>query len=48
MPDDNRSNYEFDYKKYEDAVVMPWYRNQDQPQVSHLLNLFFCTQVVNV
>lgn len=26
--------FEFDSEKYRDAVVMPWYRNQDQPQVS--------------
>jgi len=26
----------FDSEKFRDAVVMPWYRNQDQPQVYHL------------
>lgn len=35
----------FDSEKYRDAVVMPWYRNQDQPQVinkNHILkNIYF-------
>ena len=26
--------FEFDAEKYKEAVVTPWYRNQDQPQVS--------------
>lgn len=33
--------FEFDNEKYRDAVVMPWYRNQDQPQVSTTLKLTF-------
>lgn len=37
VPEEDRRNFTFDYSKYQDAVVMPWYRNQDQPQVSLLL-----------
>lgn len=28
-----RQKFNFQHSLYEDAVVMPWYRNQDQPQV---------------
>lgn len=28
-----RQKFQFQHSLYEDAVVMPWYRNQDQPQV---------------
>lgn len=31
--DEERKSFTFDSAKYRDAVVMPWYRNQDQPQV---------------
>jgi len=31
--EDERAKFIFDPSKYQDAVVMPWYRNQDQPQV---------------
>lgn len=33
-PDDSRQKFQFLHSLYEDAVVMPWYRNQDQPQVN--------------
>ena len=33
ISEDDRENFQFDASKYQDAVVMPWYRNQDQPQV---------------
>lgn len=33
MPEENRQNFKFSASKYNDAVIMPWYRNQDQPQV---------------
>lgn len=32
-----RKNFVFDAARYHDAVVMPWYRNQDQPQVDVFL-----------
>lgn len=34
VPETKRQDFAFDPVKYYDAVVMPWYRNQDQPQVS--------------
>lgn len=40
IPDKERECFTFDAVKYHDAVVMPWYRNQDQPQV-HLLFISF-------
>lgn len=33
--DDARKKFQFQHDLYEDAVVMPWYRNQDQPQVCY-------------
>lgn len=33
IPDEDREDFVFEPAKYADAVVMPWYRNQDQPQV---------------
>lgn len=32
VPEEDRKDFQFDSDKYSDAVVMPWYRNQDQPQ----------------
>lgn len=39
IPDENRKNYEFREKDYLDAVVMPWYRNQDQPQYFYVAEI---------
>jgi hypothetical protein len=33
VPEEERVNFTFEAGKYHDAVIMPWYRNQDQPQV---------------
>lgn len=33
MPEEERKDFKFDATKYHDAVIMPWYRNKDQPQV---------------
>lgn len=33
VSEENRKDFMFEAFKYQDAVVMPWYRNQDQPQV---------------
>lgn len=33
VPEEDRTNFEFFASKYHDAVIMPWYRSQDQPQV---------------
>jgi len=33
VPEEDRKNFKFDPSKYYDAVIMPWYRSQDQPQV---------------
>jgi hypothetical protein len=34
VPEEERVGFTFEAAKYHDAVIMPWYRNQDQPQVS--------------
>lgn len=38
--DEARQKFTFQHSLYEDAVVMPWYRNQDQPQVRKVDNGF--------
>ena len=37
VSEEERVGFAFEASKYHDAVIMPWYRNQDQPQVSLLL-----------
>jgi endoribonuclease Dicer len=37
--EEDRSRFVFEPSKYQDAVVMPWYRNQDQPQVIFFISL---------
>ncbi|EFA11550.2 dicer-1 [Tribolium castaneum] len=39
IPEEVRKSYEFDPEKYRDAVVMPWYRNQDQPQYFYVAEI---------
>lgn len=39
IPEEVRQNFLFDSSKYHDAVIMPWYRNQDQPQVRLPINM---------
>nr|WDW26279.1 dicer-1 [Amrasca biguttula biguttula] len=39
IPDEERENFVFDASKYHDAVVMPWYRNQDQPQYFYVAEI---------
>lgn len=34
VSESDRKDFLFESSKYQDAVVMPWYRNQDQPQVN--------------
>lgn len=43
IPDDQRSGYVFNEVDYCDAVVMPWYRNQDQPQYFYVAEI--CTNL---
>ena len=31
--DEQRKDFQFERQTFLDAVIMPWYRNQDQPQV---------------
>ncbi|XP_053994558.1 endoribonuclease Dcr-1 isoform X1 [Hylaeus volcanicus] len=38
-----RRNFNFDASKYHDAVIMPWYRNQDQPQYFYVAEI--CTNI---
>lgn len=39
--DEDRKNRPFDYNKFKDAVVMPWYRNQDQPQYFYVAEICY-------
>ncbi|RZF36221.1 hypothetical protein LSTR_LSTR008547 [Laodelphax striatellus] len=39
IPDEERKDFVFDPVKYLDAVVMPWYRNQDQPQYFYVAEI---------
>ncbi|OAD58870.1 Endoribonuclease Dicer [Eufriesea mexicana] len=38
-----RKNFKFDASKYHDAVIMPWYRSQDQPQYFYVAEI--CTNL---
>ena len=35
LSDQQRKDFQFNRQTFYDAVIMPWYRNQDQPQVRH-------------
>uniref|UniRef100_A0A182VRB7 ribonuclease III n=1 Tax=Anopheles minimus TaxID=112268 RepID=A0A182VRB7_9DIPT len=39
IPDEARQGYTFDVGKFRDAVVMPWYRNRDQPQYFYVAEI---------
>uniref|UniRef100_A0A182RPL1 ribonuclease III n=1 Tax=Anopheles funestus TaxID=62324 RepID=A0A182RPL1_ANOFN len=39
IPDEARQGYAFDVGKFRDAVVMPWYRNRDQPQYFYVAEI---------
>ncbi|XP_052896766.1 endoribonuclease Dcr-1 [Anopheles moucheti] len=39
IPDEARQGYVFDVGKFRDAVVMPWYRNRDQPQYFYVAEI---------
>ncbi|GLG98532.1 Endoribonuclease Dcr-1 [Gryllus bimaculatus] len=39
VPQEERANFAFDPVKYHDAVIMPWYRNQDQPQYFYVAEI---------
>lgn len=39
VPEPVRKTQEFDREKFRDAVVMPWYRNQDQPQYFYVAEI---------
>ncbi|XP_043278022.1 endoribonuclease Dcr-1 isoform X2 [Venturia canescens] len=43
VPQEERVNFTFDSSKYHDAVIMPWYRNQDQPQYFYVAEI--CTNL---
>lgn len=43
VTDDLRKSIEFDANTFKDAVVMPWYRNQDQPQYFYVAEI--CPQL---
>lgn len=39
VPESVRNGQKFDREKFHDAVVMPWYRNQDQPQYFYVAEI---------
>ncbi|KAH8295141.1 hypothetical protein KR018_007712 [Drosophila ironensis] len=39
VPDEERQAQPFDAQRFQDAVVMPWYRNQDQPQYFYVAEI---------
>ncbi|XP_048515053.1 endoribonuclease Dcr-1 isoform X2 [Athalia rosae] len=39
VPEEVRKQFQFDASKYHDAVIMPWYRNQDQPQYFYVAEI---------
>uniref|UniRef100_A0A0K2UZN8 ribonuclease III n=1 Tax=Lepeophtheirus salmonis TaxID=72036 RepID=A0A0K2UZN8_LEPSM len=39
VSDEDRTDYTFDKEDYLDAVIMPWYRNQDQPQYFYVAEI---------
>lgn len=39
VPIESRKNFQFDPEHYRDSVVMPWYRNQDQPQYFYVAEI---------
>uniref|UniRef100_A0A182N750 ribonuclease III n=1 Tax=Anopheles dirus TaxID=7168 RepID=A0A182N750_9DIPT len=41
IPDEARKGYAFDVNKFRDAVVMPWYRNRDQPQYFYVAEICY-------
>ncbi|CAK9807565.1 Endoribonuclease dcr-1 [Anthophora plagiata] len=43
ISEDVRKNFKFDASKYHDAVIMPWYRSQDQPQYFYVAEI--CTNL---
>ena len=43
LPDEERQGFTFKPGDYEDAVIMPWYRNQDQPQYFYVAEI--CTHL---
>ncbi|XP_050494041.1 endoribonuclease Dcr-1 [Bombus huntii] len=43
VPEEIRKNFKFDASKYHDAVIMPWYRSQDQPQYFYVAEI--CTNL---
>ncbi|XP_037943698.1 endoribonuclease Dcr-1-like, partial [Teleopsis dalmanni] len=43
IPDEERKIMDFNGNKFKDAVVMPWYRNQDQPQYFYVAEI--CPQL---
>ena len=39
IPDEDRRDFAFDANRYNDAVIMPWYRNRDQPQYFYVAEI---------
>ena len=39
VTDEDRAGFEFNENDYKDAVIMPWYRNQDQPQYFYVAEI---------
>lgn len=43
VSDEERKNQPFEFNRFKDSVVMPWYRNQDQPQYFYVAEI--CTHL---
>ncbi|XP_055380587.1 endoribonuclease Dcr-1 isoform X2 [Condylostylus longicornis] len=41
VPEPDRKGRDFDANRFKDAVVMPWYRNQDQPQYFYVAEICY-------
>ncbi|XP_069696429.1 endoribonuclease Dcr-1 [Periplaneta americana] len=39
VPEEDRVGFAFEAARYHDAVIMPWYRNQDQPQYFYVAEI---------
>lgn len=41
IPDSERTGYVFDPRRFADAVVMRWYRDQEHPQCFYVAEIFY-------
>jgi len=41
IPDEERADYTFDPRKFQDTVVLRWYRDQEHPQCFYVAEIFY-------